>query len=362
MKLLLARGYPRRTGFTHRVTELFLEGVRDTGATVTDVDLTSANIQPCTGCYDCWFNTPGQCIHQDDMNQLLEAVLAADVLVCATPLYFYSMTSCMKTFIERLFPLFSPGVEPSGAGYPRNHLRYPERWRGKKLITIVTGSLRHPEMYRPINDTFRLIADGLDLELGGQLTRSESYILDFTLSKPRTMKLVEQAFRAAGCEAGTTGRLSAKTTREAALPLTADELHYVTYTNLYWEHASRLGRDGVDLAAVQQRVAADPHILMREMARSFDPQAAGDIHAILQFDFPDRNIHYRLTIDRGRCELEEMETTTPHLRITCASDTWLKILSKQIAVRDALGNRQLALNGEKGLFAKLERYFPPTAL
>ena len=60
MKVLLLRANPRKTGYTQRLVDLFLQGLRERGATVTDVDLTGLSIAPCSGCYHCWLATPGR--------------------------------------------------------------------------------------------------------------------------------------------------------------------------------------------------------------------------------------------------------------------------------------------------------------
>ncbi len=147
MKVLLLRGNPRPNGYTQRLANLFLRGLREAGATVTDVDLCSQNILPCLGCFHCWVVAPGQCVHPDAMEGLLEQVLDADVLVCATPIYYFSMSSVMKMFFERTLSAGQTGHSSRRArGWSRNSIRYPERWRGKKIITLVTGALRDPEV------------------------------------------------------------------------------------------------------------------------------------------------------------------------------------------------------------------------
>lgn len=361
MKVLLLRGNPRKIGYTQRLADLVLQGVREAGAAVTDVDLTAREILPCLGCFHCWLAAPGQCVHPDAMDGLLEQVLAADVLVCATPIYYFSMSSSLKMFFERTFPLAKQGFVPSGRGLLRNSVRYPDRWQGKKLITLVVGALRDLGVFRPANETFQLIADSLDLELGGQLTRPEAYLLDYALSKPKTLKRIEAAFIQAGREAGATGRLSEKTMLEASLPLSPSAEHFRTYSNLYWAHAMAMGADGQVPALVQARVASDMRILMREMARYLDPRAAARLRTVLQFDFPDEKLHFRLTIDRGQCAFEETTTERPDLRVQCEAAVWAKVFMRLMDVREALKDRRIELAGDKSLFTRLDRLFPPPA-
>lgn len=361
MKVLLVRANPRKTGYTQRVTDLFLQGLRAVGAKVTDVDLTALSLQPCLGCFHCWLVTPGQCVHGDGMGEQLELALEADVIVCVTPLYYYSMSALLKTWFERTFPLFAPGVVPSARGLTRNSVRFPERWRNKKLITVVTGALPGPEPYRPLNETFQLIADSLDLELGGQLTRPESYLLDYPLSKPRTLRRIETAIIQAGREAGTSGRLAADTVTAAALPLAASSDHFRTYSNVYWRCAEELCEEGLDPAEVQKRVSGDVRILMREMVRFFDPKAAARARAVLQFEFREPNLVYQVRIGGGRCELVEGAADNPDLRVRCAAAVWAGLFTRQTDPRRALSEHQIELEGDKSLFARLERFFPPPA-
>jgi multimeric flavodoxin WrbA len=361
MKVLLIRANPRKTGYTERLANLFLKGLRDGQADLTDVDLTALSIAQCTGCQHCWLATPGQCVHGDDMAPLLEKVVATDVMVCVTPVYFFSMSAPLKTFLERLFPLSRPGLFPSGLGLTRNGIRYPENWHGKKLITLAAGALPGKEPYRPLNETFRLIADSLDMELGGQLTRPETSLLDYPLSKPMTLKRIESAFIEAGRQAASTGRLTEDVMDAAATPLSASPEAFRLYSNIYWETAQALGADGLDLPRVQRIVGTDVRILLREMVRCIDPGAAKNVRALLEFEFPDRAQVFGVRIDRGTCALHEGTSQAPDLRIRCDSNTWAGLFTRQIDVRQALATKELVLEGDKSLFSRLDRLFPPPA-
>ena len=359
MKVLLLRANPRKIGYTQRLVDLFLQGLRQTSAQITDVDLTEKNIFPCQGCFHCRLITPGQCMHSDDMTVLLDEFVAARVIVCATPLYYFSMSSTLKMFFERTFPLTMEGLTRSGRGGLRNNIRHSKHWKGKSLITIIAGALSDIEVFRPANETFELIADSLDLENGGQITRPESYMLDYPLSKPKTLKRIEAALIQAGREAGSNGRLSTETMTAVSLPLAADLEHFCAYSNIYWAQAMQMGEQGMVPATVQARVSEDVRILIREMVRNLDTDAAARTKAVLQFDFPDRHEHFRVTVNRGQVRLEETTTAEPDLRVSCDAVIWAKVFTRQIDVRRALLDHQLVLEGDKSLFSRLDRLFPP---
>ena len=69
------------------------------------VFLASKNIGYCRGCGVC--NSTRQCVQRDDMEEILAKMVSADVIVLATPVYFYSMDGQMKTFIDRTVPRYT---------------------------------------------------------------------------------------------------------------------------------------------------------------------------------------------------------------------------------------------------------------
>ncbi len=358
MKILIVRGNPRKSGFTQYLTNLFAAGAREAGAEVAELDLAQTRLEPCTGCYHCWLVEPGVCIHDDPMAAQFAAILEADMLVCATPVYYFAMSGLMKTFFERTFPLTSEGIEFSSLGMLRNRLREPDKWEGKKFISLAVGALRAPEAYEPLNQTFRLIADTLEMELAGQITRPESHMLPYRLSKPLTVKRIEAAFQRAGREAAQSGHLSEEIMREAALPLTPDDEYFRTYSNIFWRHAAETDAASSNSPRLHQRVGKDPDILMREMARCVNPRTTQRVKATLQFEFPDLQRHYRFTIDRGSCALDFDPASDPDLRVTCTADIWAGVFLQQIDVPAAIRQGVLRLEGDKSLFSRLSWYFP----
>ncbi len=359
MRTLIIRGNPRPIGYTRQMTDLVVQGLREVHAQVKDVTLSDLTLLPCRGCYHCWQITPGQCVHGDDMGPLLEEVRRAEVMIWTTPVYYFSMSALLKTFIERCFPLYAHGQGVTRRGRTRNRLRYPEEWQNKKLITLLVGALRDPAAYQPALDTFEWIADSFDFELGGQLVRPESYLADYPLSKPKTIKRIRTAFLQAGREAGTTGRLSPETLANASLPVSPDEQHFRDYSEIYWTHALPLGDEGLVPSKVQKHVAYDVRILMREMVRAFDPRAAAHPNVTVQFLFPDRQLAFVVRVDHGQCALEEATDPNPDLTVRCDARTWASLFVDRVDVRELLKNHRITLEGDKSLFRRLERWFPP---
>jgi multimeric flavodoxin WrbA len=91
--------------------EALERGLTSAGAEVTKRNVYKLDIRPCRSCVTCMRTTPGICAQKDDMASLLHLVAQSDLLMLVTPIYLDGMTGSMKTFIDRLIPLFQEGAE-----------------------------------------------------------------------------------------------------------------------------------------------------------------------------------------------------------------------------------------------------------
>lgn len=84
----------------------FSLGAQAAGHTVEKVFLQDKQVNYCIACDVCR-NSGGACIHQDDMADILEKMIASDVIVMATPIYFYSIDGQKKTIIDRTYSRYT---------------------------------------------------------------------------------------------------------------------------------------------------------------------------------------------------------------------------------------------------------------
>lgn len=103
--VLIISASPRKNGNSDLLCDRFAQGARESGHNVQKVFLASKKIGYCRGCGVC--NTTHTCVQKDDMAEILEQMVKADVIVLATPVYFYSMDGQMKTLIDRTVPRYT---------------------------------------------------------------------------------------------------------------------------------------------------------------------------------------------------------------------------------------------------------------
>ena len=102
--ILVISTSPRKNGNSDVLADEFVKGANESGHNVEKISLINKNIQFCKGCLMCQQKKP--CIIKDDAHEIVEKMKNADVIVFATPIYFYEMSGQMKTLIDRTNPLF----------------------------------------------------------------------------------------------------------------------------------------------------------------------------------------------------------------------------------------------------------------
>lgn len=141
MKIAAVNGSPR--GIKSN-TKVMLDAILDSyikkGHRIHTINLSEYEIKYCKGCYACWTTSPGKCVHDDDVRELLEIMRDADLLILGSPLYFNNISGTMKVFIDRLTAL---GGSPHNKGEEKNA-------KGKLIIVSNCGF--------PIRQQFDVIA------------------------------------------------------------------------------------------------------------------------------------------------------------------------------------------------------------
>lgn len=99
-KILILSGSPRKDGNFDLLCDEFMRGALEAGHEVEKIRVASKKIHPCSACYYCRAHG-GECVHKDDMAELLQKMIDTDVLVLASPVYFYAIDAQLKAVIDR---------------------------------------------------------------------------------------------------------------------------------------------------------------------------------------------------------------------------------------------------------------------
>lgn len=103
-KVLVLSASPRKGGNSDLLCDQFMLGAKEAGNQTEKIFLRDKRISYCTGCESCYISH--MCVQKDDMAEILEKMIVADVIVMATPVYFYTMDAQMKTLIDRTVPRY----------------------------------------------------------------------------------------------------------------------------------------------------------------------------------------------------------------------------------------------------------------
>ena len=98
-KVLVLSSSPRKGGNSDTLCDQFIKGAQESGNDVEKIYLRNKRINYCTGCGTCNLQKP--CPQKDDAAEVIDKMVKADVIVLATPVYFYTMSAQMKTLIDR---------------------------------------------------------------------------------------------------------------------------------------------------------------------------------------------------------------------------------------------------------------------
>lgn len=150
MKITVITGSAHKNGTSSTLAEQFIAGAKEAGNEVTRFDAAFHQVKPCLGCEHCHTTEDG-CVHKDDMEALNELLLQSDMIVFASPIYYYAMSAQIKTVIDRFY-----------AGDAAIH-------GGKRTALLLTMADTSEKTAQGAVTSFQLMAEYLGWEICGVL-------------------------------------------------------------------------------------------------------------------------------------------------------------------------------------------------
>lgn len=115
--ILVVQGGGRINGNTSQLADSFIQGAKEAGHTVEKISLNKNEVKGCIGCNACRYGKP--CVQKDNFNELVPKIKAADLIVFASPLLFWTLSSKIKAFIERFYCIAEEDPNPPFGRYER---------------------------------------------------------------------------------------------------------------------------------------------------------------------------------------------------------------------------------------------------
>ncbi len=163
MKVLGIFGSPRRGGNTEILLEEALKGAEKEGAEVERLYLSEVSLTPCKECHGC--DATGNCVILDDMQKIYPRLLEADVVILASPIFFYGVTAWAKALIDRTQPFWV-------RKYLLKDPLFGKGGRRRKGFFISVGATKGPKVFDGAVLTVKYFFDVLNAEyVGGLLFR-----------------------------------------------------------------------------------------------------------------------------------------------------------------------------------------------
>lgn len=342
MKIMVINGSPKgESSNTMKLTRAFLEGLTlQNENSVETIHLNRVDIGHCLGCFNCWTNTPGECVIKDDMPKLFENYITADLIIWSFPLYTYGMPSKVKAFLDRLLPYTLP------------------------LITLINGRATHPPRYDlsyqrhilfstcgfcSIEGNYDALIKQLDILFGERLTKiicAEGELFSVPQLGQKCRQYLNYV-KTAGEEYAINKTITDET-RTKLNELLYPAENFIDMANASWNIKS--GDSKID----KMEKATG---FLRQMAVVYN-KSAYEKHSptILEFYFTDIDIVSQLKFNSTGCRLlTEHEPYTA--RIEVGFETWKDISSGRISGEQALFEKKYAVKGDFSLFASLGNYF-----
>ncbi|MDE7433391.1 MAG: flavodoxin family protein [Lachnospiraceae bacterium] len=143
-------GSMRKGGNTDLLVQAFAKGARKNN-TVEIVSVADYKVNPCIGCNSCFTREGNKCFQKDDMNSIYEKLKIADMVVVASPVYFYGISAQLKAVIDRL------------------HTPMRNEFSIKKLALLLVGAAELPKLFDAIKLQYQLILNFFHLEDAGMV-------------------------------------------------------------------------------------------------------------------------------------------------------------------------------------------------
>lgn len=352
MHILVINGSPKgEKSNTYQLTSAFLKGIKQEAGEVQirEHAVCRMDIKPCLGCFSCWNRTPGKCCIEDDMGQVIEDLLWADITVWSFPLYYFTVPGALKNLIDRQLPMLLPFMKEregqvGNGGHPT---RYD--MSGKKTVVISTCGFYTAEgnydgVYSLFDhlcgrDNYTTIFCGQ-----GELFR----VPEMAGRTGEYLSCVEQAGRE---YAG--GEISAESREQLAQMILSREI-FEACADASWgieKEDAGTEKDG------DEKKGSETLTFTRQMAALYRKGSWPGKDIVLEMDYTDVGERYQILLGKDGSHVYTDGSLKPDTRIETPISVWRSIAAGEIRGDEAMMQGLYRVKGDFGFMLKWDDYF-----
>lgn len=358
MNILVINGSPKgEKSNSYQLTKAFLEGIKQetAGAEIRERAVCQMEIKPCLGCFSCWNRTPGKCCIEDDMEQVIQDLLWADVTVWSFPLYYFTVPGALKNLIDRQLPMNLPFMEEQEGQIGNGG--HPSRYdmSGKRTVVISTCGFYTAEgNYDGVRSLF-------DHQCGpgnytaifcgqGELFR----VPEVSAVTGEYLSCVEQAGRE---YAG--GGISAQS-RERLSQLLLPRETYESCADASWGIAREdtgAGKEAGTGDGSGSQTPSDTLTFTRQMAALYRKESWNGKDIVLEMDYTDVGECYQILLGKDGSHVYTDGSLTADTRIETPVTVWRSIAAGEIRGDEAMMQGLYHVKGDFNLMLRWDDYF-----
>lgn len=152
MKILVLTGSPRKNSNSNTLADYFIKGAREAGHEIVRFDAAFKNVHPCIACNRCGMDGP--CVFKDDFEFVRAHIVDADMVVFATPMYYFGVSAQLKAVVDRFYAINGKIHRP------------------KKAALLMTYANSAASQAQPIKSHYEVLLDYLGWQDAGQIIAS----------------------------------------------------------------------------------------------------------------------------------------------------------------------------------------------
>jgi hypothetical protein len=348
MKILLINGSPKGAKSNSiRLARSFVAGVRDHESErnreveVEELHLSTLRIAPCKGCFACWKQTPGTCCMEDDMQTVIEGLLAANLVIWSFPLYYYSVPGPLKTLIDRQLPMSLPFMCESrdGNGSGGHPSRY-DRSGIRHVLISTCGFYSAEGNYDSVTRMFDHVL--------GQGKYTSIFCGQGELFRVKELSARTDTYLAAVRQAGR--EYAAGTIREE----TEAKLKALLYPREVFE---KMADASWGISKDSGEKEEESLIFTRQMAALYNRECFDGRERVLEICYTDLGKTYRIKLGKDGAEVLTDESLRATTRIDTPFSVWLALSRGEMRGDEALAKHLYTVSGDFSLMMNWDRYF-----